>query len=135
MTSEHDKLLAEGPRMAPEPKTADGFAAPAPGEPEPVTPAPPADHADPTEQAPPAKPPLLKSPPQGSWGSPRGSWPGSGGSWSSAGLLRRLIPLLFLLVVFGRSFAAGHGAWVFALIPVAFAVLFIVLRARGRRRL
>jgi hypothetical protein len=135
MTSEHDKLLSEGPRMAPEPKTADGFAAPAPAEP--TTPPLPADQTDATEEAAPQKPPLLKSPPQGS--SPGGSWPGgslpgSGGSWLSGGLIRRLIPLLLVLVVFGRNFAGGHsGSWVF-LIPIAIAVLLIVLRARGGRR-
>jgi hypothetical protein len=120
--SDRDKLLAEGPRMAPEARTADGFAPSAPAEPsmfdEPVE--------QPSTSAEQAKPPLLKTRPPGS---------GSQGSWFTASLLRRLIPLLLVLVVLGRGLAGGRsGSWAFALVWVVAAVVIVVVRMRGRRR-
>jgi predicted lipid-binding transport protein (Tim44 family) len=133
MTSEHDKLLSEGPRTAPEPRTADGFAVPAPvetptSEPEAEQFTSTEQPPDEAEQAPMEKPPLLRPGPQGSWGS-------SSGSWMNGSLLRRLIPLLLIVAVAGRGFAGGRaGSWAFALVWIVAAVVMIVLRTRGRRR-
>jgi len=132
MTTEHDKLLSEGPRTAPEPRTADGFAVPAPvettiSEPEAeqlTTAVQPAA----AEQPPAERPPLLRPGARGSRGS-------SSGSWINGSLLRRVIPLLLIVAVVGRGFAGGRaGSWAFAVVWIVAAVVMIVLRTRGRRR-
>jgi hypothetical protein len=131
MTSERDRMLSEGPRMAPEPQTADAFTAPAAVESTGFE-STGFESADeqPRAMEPPAaaKPPLLKARPQGSWGS-------SSGSWLNGSLLRRLIPVLLVLAVIGRGLVGGHsGSWAFALVWVVAAVLILALRMRGRRR-
>ncbi len=129
--SDRDRLLAEGPRMAPEPRSADGLAAPVPAPPpvEPTDWAPLGDQPGATEEPATPKPPLVKARPQGSWGSPSGS-----GSWITGSLLRRLIPLLFVLVFIGRRYAGGSSGWAFAAIWIAFFVVMILVRMRRRGR-
>lgn len=116
MTSEHDRLLAQGPRTAPEPLAVDGFASPAPAEQ-------PATAPGPVE-----KPPLVRTHPGGS---ARAS---GSGSWLTLSPLRSLIPLVLVLTVAARGFAGGHsGSWVLAVIWIVAAVVVVVLRTRGRR--
>ena len=127
--SDRDKLLAEGPRIAPEPRSADGFAAPTPAPPpvEPTDWGPLDEQPSAAEQPATPKPPLVKARPQGSWG-------GSSGSWIAGSLFRRLVPLLFVLVLVGRGYAGGSSGWAFAAIWIAFFAVMILIRLRRRGR-
>jgi hypothetical protein len=112
MSDEHDRLLAQGPRVAPEPRTStdDGALVSAPA---PVAPA--------------ATTTTIDTP--AGTRRPRGA-AGSGSAMRPA-VWRRLIPVLFGLIVVAR--AVGNGrieAAVFGLLAVAVVTLILVRKAR-----
>jgi hypothetical protein len=122
MTSEHDRLLAEGPRTAPEPLTApdlDGTASTA------------APSFESPAEAPPA--PSVPSPLGPQPARPTGTGGGSRSRpRSRRGLLRFLVPAVVAAVVVARAAFDRHGAG-----TAAFAVVWVVVLALGiglRRR-
>jgi len=104
MTSEHDRLLSEGPRTAPEPETADGRAAPTPT-------------AEPA-----SKSPLVKVRPRGA----------ASGSLPIRRLLRLLVPLALVALVLSRGLRGGGSGWAFVLVWVVLAVVIALARMRRR---
>jgi hypothetical protein len=124
MSNEHDRLLAEGPRVAPEPRMAtdDGALLP-PVEPTvQVTPEAAAEAAPvaaTTTAADPAVP------------SRSGRGPSGFASGRRPAVFRRLIPVLFALIVVARSFGGGHvEAVVFGVLALAVVTLILVRKAR-----
>jgi hypothetical protein len=121
MTSEHDRLLAEGPRTAPEPRAAPDFGNPA---------APPAPFFDESAAAAPATSaptPVVQQSSDPSLGARTGSRSRPG----RRGLVPFLIPAVVGSLVVARAVFDGHGG------STAFAVVWVVLVALGialRRR-
>jgi hypothetical protein len=103
--NERDRMLAEGPRVAPEPPTADGFAPMAPAD------------------SPPRPSPSRPSP------SPTAS---RKRELNVPVNLRRLIPLaVFGVVLASRAGAGKHALWVIVLIALS-AILFGFIRKRRK---
>jgi hypothetical protein len=124
MSNEHDRLLAEGPRVAPEPRMATDDGALLPPV-EPRAQAPPEAEA---EVAPVAATTTTAEPTP-----PSRSGRGSSGFASGLrpAVLRRLIPVLFALIVVARSLGGGHvEAVVFGVLAVAVVTLILVRKAR-----
>jgi hypothetical protein len=150
VTTEQDRLLAQGPRTAPEPPViGDPETAPAPPEPA-------ADSFEPvsTPDTPAAGDPVEPAPTKDILGEP-GKWSSGGASTqvpSTLGLpqtryrrpgrggfssLYRLLPFgIFALIAAGRALGSGHGAGILvALVPIVIliAVLARVFARRGGR--
>jgi hypothetical protein len=106
MSSEHERLLAEGPRVAPEPWTA----------------------GDDGRIAPVAAPAASTAVPPATGGSGAAA---PTGSRSRAALGRRLVPLLIAAALAARALGSGRsGALALGLVLVAVTATFLVRRAR-----
>jgi hypothetical protein len=126
MTTENDRLLAEGPRTAPEPLTAPGIdgsapAAPPPffGEPAPEVPVP--SSPPPSSASQPASPVRL---------APRPAGPGRRSRPTS---VRLLLPVVAIALAVGRSALHGHGGAGPVLGVISVLVLIGLIGLRGRR--
>jgi hypothetical protein len=124
MTSDHDRLLAEGPRTAPEPPMAPGLEAPA------ETAAPfPDDTAD-TPQDSSTFEPVAPQPAT----PPTGPLAGSGARRGSRrSLARVLVPAVVATIVVARAAFDGHGGGSAAFLVVWLAVLALGIGLRRRR--
>ncbi len=116
MTTEHERLLAEGPRTAPEPPTApgiDGSTSPVAGPEESVAAEPGTFAAEPVAaQTSSSEPDVFSSPPgTGAPGRFGASGPGSGrrGRSSRPGFVRLIVPLAVMTLIIARSAFGGHG--------------------------
>ena len=123
MTSEHDRLLAEGPRTAPEPSTAPDLD---------VRAAPAAPFFEETAQAAPASSTVR---PAGAQPITRPSGPSPGSRarpGSRRSLARMLVPAVVATLFVGRAAFDGHGGGsaVFLVVWLAVLALGIVLRRR-----
>ena len=115
MSDEHDRLLAQGPRVAPEPKMAtdDGALVRV---------------AAPAVQAPPSAATTSADNPGRS---PRASGSGRSASGIRPTVWRRLIPVLFGLVIAARALGGGGAqAAVFGVLAVVVITLVLVRKAR-----
>ncbi|HEX4519083.1 MAG TPA: hypothetical protein VH063_05830 [Gaiellaceae bacterium] len=126
MTSEHDRLLAEGPRTAPEPRTAPDLDGASPPEAAPF-------FADPEPVEAAAASPATASDAQPAFPVRPASQPAGSRRRSRPTYLRLLIPAVAIALAVGRSALNGHGgaAPVFGVISVL--VLLGLIGLRGRR--
>ena len=114
MTSEHDRLLAEGPRVAPEPPTAAGDTFPTPAA-APVA----AIDGEATARS-------TQVVPERPAGRSRGA-----GSLRMRRSGRHLLPFLFAAVLAARAFGSGRtGAVAFGLFFAAVIAFFLLRKAR-----
>jgi hypothetical protein len=127
MTSEHDRLLAEGPRTAPEPPTAPDLD----GRPAPAAPAAPFfDDTAAGQSASGTFEPVGQEPTTRSPVTPSGSRPRAG---SRRSLARLLVPAAVATVVVARAAFDGHGGGSAAFLVVWLAVLALGIGLRRRR--
>ncbi len=116
MTSEHERLLAEGPRTAPEPPTAPGRDGSLPAPPVPselIAPEPDVFSAEPLDTQPASPQPDVFASPPGSTSPGRLGLPGSGSGRRSRStrpaFARLIVPLVVMTLIIARSAFGGHG--------------------------
>jgi hypothetical protein len=121
VSDDHDRLLAQGPRVAPEPRTAtdDGSLVPAARPEAPAAPAATAATVASTTADEPVPAPRA------------GGGPSGRASGRRSAAWRRLIPVLFALIVVSRSLGGGHvQAAAFGVVAIVVVTFILVSKAR-----